>query len=145
MTRSVKVAKGTISVSPGSDLRLRGRVRFDWIVDGLKGNEYPMVYVAAWQDVNQDLVIDTRPGYLPDGSLNPDMVYGQLDHPDGLVELQPDGSLAHVGWVLGGGSSAWLYRGGPAKCRAYLMVYGGKHGGSLVNDVLATVDFDAGG
>lgn len=111
-------ATGTIAVHPGSDLRFGGAVTFDVTTAGLKGNEYPMVYVEAFQDVDGDGQAD-------------DLVYGQLDHADAT-------------FILGGGSSLWVSRGGgAAHCRATLYVYGGKVHGNDVIVFLASVDFEA--
>jgi hypothetical protein len=59
------------------------------------------------------------------------LVYGQLDHPDAV-------------FVLGGGSSEWVTRGGgPAHCRASLMIYGGRH--NIMDPFVAAVEFEAAG
>lgn len=69
-------AADSIAVAAGSDLSYQGAVTFDTNVDSrLKGYEYPMVYVACYQD----------------GSL----VYGQLDHADATFILGGGGSI----WV----------------------------------------------
>jgi hypothetical protein len=52
-------------------------VTFSWSVDGLKGNQYPLVYVTAFSKV--------------DGSL----LYGQLDHPDVAFVLGGGSSQWH--------------------------------------------------
>jgi hypothetical protein len=52
-------------------------VTFSWSVDGLKGNQYPLIYVTAFSKV--------------DGTL----LYGQLDHPDAAFLLGGGWSLWH--------------------------------------------------
>jgi hypothetical protein len=60
------------------------------------------------------------------------LVYGQLDFPD-------------VAFVLGGGSSEWVTRGGgAAECVAHLMIYPGIHHNDPILD-LAQVTFHAEG
>lgn len=103
---------GTIAVASGSVLSYQGAVTFDSVVTSpLKGYEYPMIYVKAF-DVDSG-----------------DLIYGQLDHPDAV-------------FVLGGGSSVWVSRGGgPARCEADLMIYGGRH--NIADPFVASVGFSA--
>lgn len=96
-----------------SNLSMDSTVTFDTVVPKLKGNEYPMVYVACYQDGK--------------------VVYGQLDHPD-------------VTFILGGGWSPWRDVGGPATCRAELLVYGGQEKGhSIITFLAETPTFEAQG
>ena len=77
------VRTGTISIGAGSDLRFQGAVVFDAeVTSQLRGYEYPMIYVEAWQDG--------------------ELVYGQLDHPDVPFYLGGGSSL----WVSRGGGAA---------------------------------------
>jgi len=75
-------------------------VTFTTTVPKLKGNEYPMILLKA--------------------TVDGEVVYGQLDHPD-------------TAFLLGGGSSPWIdpsnphYRQ-PATCVAELWSYGGNRG-----------------
>lgn len=79
---------GTIAIADGSDLSFQGEVTFDTTVDGLKGQEYAMVYVEAFQDGVK--------------------VWGQLRRPDHIFTLGGDSSA----WVANGGGpadcKAWL-------------------------------------
>jgi hypothetical protein len=104
--------KGTIAVKAGQTPTYQEPVYFDWKVVGkIKGYQYPLIYVEAYQD-----------GVL---------VYGQLDHPD-------------VGFILGGGSSEWVTRGGgAAECIAHLMIYPGLHSDPILD--LNTVTFHSEG
>jgi len=78
---------GTIAIADGSDLSFGGYVSFDTTVSGkLKGYQYPLVYVACYQDVK---------------------VYGRLDYPD-TVFVFSSGSSAWV--TLGGGAAECIGR-----------------------------------
>lgn len=116
-----RVASGTIA-GPFGDARLGGTVTFQTTNDNLKGWQYPLVVVACYQDVDGDGVIGMPPQF--EGS--PDLVFAQLDYPD-------------ANFVLGGGSSAWLDRGGPATCIAKLYAYGFKGGHEDIT-LLASTD-----
>lgn len=103
---------GSISLNEDpSNLSMDSTVTFTTVSPKLKGHEYPLVYLACYQDGK--------------------VVYGQLDHPD-------------VTFVLGGGWSPWRDVGGPATCRAQLLVYGGQEKGHDIITFLAeTEDFYA--
>lgn len=79
-------------------------VTFDTTIDPLDPQEYPMVAVVCFQDVNEDGVVDTN-------ILGPDIVFSWLDHPD-------------ASFTLGAFASIWTVRGGgPATCYADLDAY----------------------
>ena len=103
---TVKAAAGSVQPKLGSQLT------FSTTVQPLAGWQYPMVTVACYQDVNNDGTIDKS-------TTGPDLVYLQLDHPD-------------TTFVLGGGWSKWLDRGGSAVCEADLWAYPGLHKGDIV-------------
>jgi len=92
--------------------RLGSKVTFKTSVQPLAGWQYPMVTVACYQDVNND-------GTIEKSTTGPDVVYLQLDHPD-------------TSFVLGGGWSEWLDRGGSATCEANLWAYPGLHKGNII-------------
>ena len=125
-TAAPPTPSGTIAIGAGSDLNFDGVVTFDTTHSGFKGYQYPLVYLACYQDIDGVPGIDTSFASL-------DLVYGQLDYPA-------------TAFVLGGGSSPWrnTYGGGPAECVARLMVYGDKDDGGP-QYVLASVAFSAGG
>lgn len=75
-------ATGTIAIADGADLRYGGNVTFDTEVDGLQGTQYPMVYVACWQD-------DVK-------------VYGELNRPDDVFKMGGGSSQ----WIVNGGGPA---------------------------------------
>ena len=116
---TVTSSDGTTTKSAGSlQPSLGSRITFKTTVGSLAGWQYPMVAVACYQDVNKD-------GVLEKTTTGPDLVYLQLDHPD-------------TTFVLGGGWSPWLDRGGDATCEADLYAYPGLHRGDIV--WLATTD-----
>src|SRR4051812_18476875 len=100
---SVKATAGSVQPNLGSQLTSNTTVQ------ALAGWQYPMVVIACYQDVNNDGTIDKS-------TTGPDLVYLQLDHPDAT-------------FVLGGGWSKWLDRGGSAVCEADLYAYPGLHKG----------------
>ena len=114
-TSSIAIA--SVNGAAGAQPTLRSNVTFATTAAGLSGNEWPMVVVSCFQDVNGDGVVDTTVG-------GPDQVYGGMDTPSAT-------------FTLGGGSSLWLQRGGAATCTAELDAYGWK-GGSETGRTLAT-------
>jgi hypothetical protein len=108
----------TISLAGTSAARIqytRGSdVRFDTKLVGLKGGEYPMVYLACYS-------ADT-------GKL----LYGQLDHPDETFVLG------------GGSSDWWQIDPAPgATCYAHLRSYGGKTIRELTDPKAGILEFTA--
>jgi hypothetical protein len=77
-------------------------VTFDYTVEKLKGHQWPMVILAAFQDVDESGGVDTV-------TLGPDIVFAVMDKPEATFQLA--------------GSSAWADRGGPAVARLDLMAY----------------------
>lgn len=86
-----KTAVGSIGIKDSSDLHYGGSVAFDTEVSGLRGTQYPMVYVECWQDG--------------------DKVYGRLDRPD--TEFVFSGGSNK--WIANGGGAATCQ----ASVRAY--------------------------
>ncbi len=106
-------ADGTTAKTAGSvQPSLGSKLTFKTTVQPLAGWQYPMVAVACYQDVNND-------GTIEKSTNGPDLVYLQLDHPD-------------TTFVLGGGWSKWLERGGSAVCSADLYAYPGLHKGDII-------------
>jgi hypothetical protein len=108
-----------------SGVALGDTVTFTSTVEKLKGNEWPMVALSCFQDVNLDGVVDSTVG-------GPDQVFGVLDTPSAVFSL-------------GGGSSLWLDRGGAATCKAELFAYGFKGGAETVRQLATTGNWAAAG
>lgn len=112
---SAKAAQGgTITLDQASP-SLGDTVTFTTTTSGLHGNQDPRIQILCYQDVDGDGAVD-------------DLVYAWAD-------------WANAGFLLGGGNSAWLERGGPAHCHADLG-YFDNHGHFVI---LASTEFDAGG
>ena len=109
-------AQATFGSAPSP--HLRGTVKFAAKAVDLAGWEYPMVAVWCYQDLTGDGIHE----WPNDGG---DLVYVQLDNPDG-------------DFVLGGGSSDWLQTGGAGDCEAMLYAYGNK--GEQGDDARARLD-----
>lgn len=107
----------SISIAEGSDLRYQGVVRFDVDPGKLKGNQWPLVYVAAYGDDDA-------------------LIYGELTGMRGVT----DGFIV----TLGGGSSIWVNErpGTPAHCTATLYAYS-KSGD--IERLAGPIEFDAAG
>jgi hypothetical protein len=110
---TVTSADGTTAKAAGLvQPSLGSKMTFKTSVQPLAGWQYAMVTVACYQDVNND-------GTIEKSTTGPDLVYLQLDHPDSS-------------FVLGGGWSQWLDRGGNATCEANLWAYPGLHKGDII-------------
>jgi len=117
---------GTIE-GPFGDVRLGGDVEFDLTTARFPGGDkthyrvgtWPMVATWCYQDVDGDGV--------EVGGQTDDLVYAALAKP----YFESGGSLA-VEFLLGGGSSEWLRRGGPATCEAILYAYSFSGGETIV-------------
>jgi hypothetical protein len=110
---TVTNADGTTAKTDGAiQPSLGSKMTFRTSVQPLAGWQYPMVTVACYQDVNKD-------GTIEKSTIGPDLVYLQLDQPD-------------TTFVLGGGWSQWLDRGGSAICEANLWAYPGLHKGDII-------------
>lgn len=90
---------------------------------GLSGNEYPVVSVTCYQDVNHDGVVDTS-------LTGPDIVYTWMDNPD-------------ASFPLGGSNIGSSWNGTAAQCRADLYSYSQNGKGETIT-LLASTDFSAG-
>jgi hypothetical protein len=77
-------ATGSISLDQTPPVSKMDTLTFTWNIDGLSGQEYPMVYLVVEVD---DV-----------------LVYGRLDHPE--PQYNP--------WVIGEGSCPWLDPSNPA-------------------------------
>lgn len=119
------IALASVNGAAGAQPTLQSSVTFATTVAGLSGNEWPMVVVSCFQDVNLDGVVDTTVG-------GPDQVYGGMDSPS-------------ASYLLGGGSSLWLVRGGSATCNAELFAYGFKGGSETIRSLATTGDWAATG
>ena len=94
----------------------------------LKGNQYPMVDLACYQDVNGDNTVDTS-------LQGPDIVYSWLDRPDAIFSYSGQGQ-----------SSIWSNRdGGPATCRADLVAISWKGGAESSTLLASTGDYPVAG
>jgi hypothetical protein len=95
-TNSIAVNGGTSNVHYGDTLT------FTWSSEKLKGAEYPMIQVIAFQDVDQSGDVETE---VDSG----DLVFAQLNHPESEFHLA--------------GSSTWGTNGGDATLKADLLAY----------------------
>lgn len=121
------MASGTISIADGYTAQLGQPLLFAYTTDGLHGNQKPRIQIMAYQDVDGD------------GNAN-DLVYGEARDADpvaGGVNRQPFDPL-------GGGSSLWLQRGGPAHCVATLY-YWDWHPVQTFVPLAEPIEFDAAG
>ena len=90
----------------------------------------PRIAVMCFQDVNGDGTINTT------DTLSPDLVYAEAGSADQTYQKSLTGS---PGFILGGGASSWLTRGGAATCKADLYYYSaGKGTDPEVYNFLAT-------
>jgi hypothetical protein len=118
---------GLLSASSGSQTaKLGDTLAFATTVERLAGNEYPMVALTCYQDVNHDGTVNTS-------ITGPDIVFGLLDQPGATFQL--------------GGWSPWTvtYGGGAATCRADLDAYGWKGGQESIRVLATTGDFAVSG
>jgi len=116
---------GLVTTAPGSmTLKYGDSLTFATNAVGLSGNEYPMVAVACFEDVNGDTVVDTS-------VTGPDIVYSWLDHPDASFPLG------------GNGWSIWGSRGGTATCHADLYAYSMTGKGETIRSLATTGNFSA--
>jgi hypothetical protein len=118
---------GVVSAASGSQTaKLGDALAFATSVERLAGNEYPLVSLTCYQDVNHDGTVNTS-------ITGPDIVFGDLDKPDATFEL--------------GGWSPWTvtYGGGAATCRADLDAYGWKGGQESIRVLATTGDFAVSG
>jgi|SRR5215831_3120041 len=119
----------TINGQPaaGQTPKFNDELTFDvTVTEKLKGWEYAMVVLVAFQDVNVDGTVDTD-------IIGPDIVDSNLDTPDSV-------------FLLGGPNSIWGHRGGgPAVARADLDVYGWKGGQESTRVIATTGEFPAAG
>jgi hypothetical protein len=119
------IALASVNGAAGAQPTLGASVTFATTVESLSGNEWPMVALSCFQDVNLDGVVDSTVG-------GPDQVFGVLDTPSAVFSL-------------GGGSSLWLDRGGAATCKAELFAYGFKGGAETVRQLATTGNWAAAG
>ncbi len=77
----------------------------------------PMFVVDCFQDVDGNGTVDTS---SQPGKVSPDLVYGETRSANAAYTTSLTGQ---AGVTLGGGSSLWLQRGGPATCNATLFYY----------------------
>lgn len=118
-----KTQSGTIAIDPSTSPVLGQPLLFDYTAEGLKGNQHPRIEIVAYQDVDGDGEID-------------DPVYTAAGPADGSgITTQP--------FTLGGTSSEWLLRGGPAHCVAKLYYWDFHPVQTFVE--LARMEFDAAG
>lgn len=111
------MATGTISLDQPNPA-LGDTVTFTWTAEGLHGNQKPRIQIMAYQDVDGDGQVD-------------DLVYGEAGPAD-------------QGFLLGGGSSLWLERGGPSHCIATLY-YWDFHPVQTFVPLAEPIEFDAAG
>ena len=97
-------------------------LRFATTIPKLSGNEWPMVSLTCYQDVNGDGKVDTN-------LFGPDIVFGILDKPTNSFQLA--------------GSSLWSQRGGNAMCHADLYAYGSKGGSETIRFLAGTGNWGA--
>lgn len=114
--KKMPAQSGTIVLDQPSP-SLGDTVTFTTTTSGLKGNQTPRIYLAAFQALDGDMVVD-------------DLVFG----------MSRD---ATEGFKLGADTSAWLSNGGPAHCVAQLYYWDWHPVQTFVP--LATVEFDAAG
>lgn len=121
------IAIATVNGNPytGQDLHVGDKLKFNYTIgEKLAGWEYPMIAVAAFQDVNQD-------GTVSDDITGPDVVYTELDNPD-------------AEFTLGGYSSIWTERGGgAATVLCNLDAYGWKAKKESIRTLASTGDLTA--
>lgn len=105
--------------------KLGDTLTFATSIERLAGNEYPMVSLTCYQDVNHDGTVDTS-------ITGPDIVFGDLGQPDATFGL--------------GGWSPWTQNGGgAATCRSDLDAYGWKGGQESIRVLATTGDFAVSG
>jgi hypothetical protein len=115
--------QNSIAVRGGTDdIHYGDIIRFDCEVEKLKGNEYPVIALQAYQDVDEDGVVET-------GMFGDDIVYAApLTKPDDPIML--GGPLT---------TSLWADRGGDATVTAQLCAYSWKAGQESIRQ-LATLE-----
>jgi hypothetical protein len=127
-TAPSRIAIATINGVPmGSTVqaittRYGDTLTFATTIEKLSGNQWPMISVSCYQDVNGDGRVDTN-------LLGPDIVFGLLDHPTSSFQLA--------------GSSLWSQRGGNATCHADLYAYGFKGGSQTIRFLAGTENWGA--
>ena len=115
----------SIAINEPGPYTLGDTITYTVTVPKIGGNKQVVIETSAYQDVDGNGDVDTN-------VLGPDVVFTELDW---------DASGLSV--VLGGHSSIWTLRGGPAECRAELQLRG-RHS-SEPPSVLASVTFHADG
>jgi len=121
-TLSATIAIATVNgvAYTGQPIHLADTLTFTTTIPKLKGGAHPGIVVSAFQDVGGVGTVDTS-------GTGPDQVWGVLGSPS-------------EAYLLGGGSSVWLQRGGPATCRADLYAYD-THGAETITFLATTGDF----
>jgi len=96
------------------------QIRITW--ENITGgrSQYPMYVIECWQDG--------------------DAVYATLNGPGSAAPKNGDQMF---GEILGGGSSDWQTRGGPAKCQIQAYTYGFRGGVESITPYGSPVSFDA--
>lgn len=127
---------GTIAIAAGYTPALGDDLLFDYTVSNVPNWANPRIQIECYQDVNNSGIISRTEDFDANGFPD-DLVYAEARNAESeLVYGQPF-------TPLGGGSSLWLDRGGPAECDAELY-YWRFHPVQTYN-LLASVSFAAGG
>lgn len=115
----------SITINDTTDLHYGDTLDYSYTLEKLKGQDYGVVGLTCYQDVDEDGTVDTSPA-------GPDMVYA--------APLAKPGDPVRAGGPTT--TSLWTDRGGTAVCRLDLYAYGKQGNQQTIRHLDSSEEFE---